>query len=160
MEAPKVTEYPNVYDKLKSFASEHMNLRENNNKNPDLELRYPEMYNAKEGKIDYQLQLSSPMKDGKKDQIKITENGEEKTIDVVARFWCTTKDDSDGKGASVCYNLDKNGNWYMQTADKFKMLTEKDTTEWTMGNTKRVDDNEARVMITEVINRLQKTTKS
>ncbi len=153
MEIPKVVEYSQVYEKLKSIASEHMPLFENKN-NPDLKFRYPETFVSNEGPIKYELQLTDPMSTPK-DVMTIND----KQIKIVARFWKNVGADSENDRSSVCYSLGENGKWYVLTSDKPRFDSEKNTTFWTQNPPVEIDKDMAKVEIISLIKSLKKETK-
>ena len=152
MESLLTNEYSKTYDRFKASAAEHMSLLEDN-KNPDLNSRYPEIYTGNEGDIEYSLQLSNPMT-ATKDLMTI----DDKEVKVVARFWKCEKAEGEKSRSSICYNLGEDGKWYSLTSDKPRFDVDKNTTFWKQNSPKEVDKDTFNVEIKDVISRLKKPT--
>lgn len=152
METTQSTEALKRYDALKALATEHMSVRENDGKNPDLRAKYPLMFSGSENGKYYDLQLTDPMKSGPSGILKI----DGKEIKVLARLWITSKSETKGVGMAICINLGEDGNWYKQESDTYTVDQPKDTTYWKMGSVDRVTHISKDYMVDSAISRLQK----
>lgn len=152
MENINSTEAFKRYEALKALANEHMTLREDDNKNPDLSARYPFIYTGSENGKKYDLQFTNPMKEDPSNILKI----DGKDVKVMARLWITSKSETKGVGMAICMNLGSDGKWYKQEADTYTVDQEKDTTFWNMGEVDRVTPISKDFMVDKAISRLQK----
>lgn len=140
------------YESLKALATEHMKVRVDDNKNPELREKYPYMFMGSENGKNYDLQLTDPMKNNPSNVLDIDGN----SVKVLARLWITSKGEVKGNGMAICINLGEDGNWYKQESDTYTVDQEKDTTFWTMGKVDKVTPISKDFFVDKAISRLQK----
>jgi len=133
--------------------------KDNDGKNTEFEAQYPDRFWGKMGKVKWDVQFTKEGAEGKGETFKVAENGQTTEVKSVARVWMTQMDNQEGKGNAVCYLLGENGQWYKETANKYRYVAEKNANYWDLKKPEGVETDEQQVMLQGLLGEVKGTDK-
>ncbi len=140
-------------------TAQQLKHKENDGKNKEFEAQYPDRFWGKMGKVEWDVQFSKEGSENKGQAIKVNVDGKDAEIKSVARVWMTKKGEQEGKCNAICYILGENGQWYKETANKYRYDAAKNTSYYDLGKPEPIDANEQQVLLQEMLGEVKVPNK-